>query len=211
MNSNSTDETAKEQARYQGVARWYDLATRPMELLGFRRLRRRLWRDVSGARVLEIGVGTGVNLSLYPDGSRVVAIDIAPAMLQRAVERARRDGRRVDFLLADVQRLPLKDAVFDTVVATCVFCSVPDPQAGLREALRVCAPGGKLRLFEHVISKNPLLGRVMRWLNPIAVRLGGENIDRDTVGNVRAAGWTLEREDSWVMGIFKLIYGRPQP
>ena len=211
MNSKSLDETAKEQARYQGVARWYDLATRPMELLGFRRLRRRLWRDVSGARVLEIGVGTGVNLSLYPNGLRVVAIDIAPAMLRRAVERARRDGRRVDFLLADAQHLPLKDAVFDTVVATCVFCSVPDPRAGLREALRVCAPGGRLRLFEHVIAKNPLLGRMMRWLNPIAVRMGGENIDRDTVTNVRAAGWTLEREDSWVMGIFKLIHGRPQP
>ncbi|MDI6858565.1 MAG: methyltransferase domain-containing protein [Dehalococcoidia bacterium] len=211
MNSKSVDETAKEQARYQGVARWYDLATRPMELLGFRRLRRRLWQQVDGARVLEIGVGTGVNLSLYPDGSRVVAIDIAPAMLQRAVERARRDSRRVDFLLADAQHLPLKDAVFDTVIATCVFCSVPDPQAGLREALRVCAPGGKLRLFEHVIAKNRLLGRVMRWLNPIAVRIGGENIDRDTVGNVRAAGWTLEREESRMLGILKLIYGRPQP
>lgn len=211
MNSKSVDETAKEQARYQGVARWYDLATRPMELLGFRRLRRRLWQQVDGARVLEIGVGTGVNLSLYPDGSRVVAIDIAPAMLRRAVDRAGRDGRRVDFLLADAQHLPLKDAVFDTVVATCVFCSVPDPQAGLREALRVCAPGGKLRLFEHVIAKNPLLGRVMRWLNPIAVRMGGENIDRDTIGNVRAAGWTLEREESRMMGILKLIHGRPQP
>jgi ubiquinone/menaquinone biosynthesis C-methylase UbiE len=180
-------------------------------LLGFRRLRRRLWQDVGGACVLEVGVGTGVNLPLYPAGSRIVAVDIAPAMLKRAVSKAERRGQQVDFLLCDAQRLPFKDAVFDTVIATCVFCSVPDPQAGLREALRVCAPGGGLRLFEHVRPGNRLLGRIMHWANPIAVRIGGENIDRDTVGNVRAAGWRIEREESSMLDILKLIYGAPGP
>jgi ubiquinone/menaquinone biosynthesis C-methylase UbiE len=139
----------------------------------------------------------------------MVAVDIAPAMLKRAVTKAGRRDQKVDFLLADAQRLPFKDAVFDTVVATCVFCSIPDAQAGLREALRVSAADGKLRLFEHVRARNPLLGRVMHWLNPVAVRIGGENIDRDTVENVRAAGWQIEREESSMMDILKLIYGRP--
>jgi ubiquinone/menaquinone biosynthesis C-methylase UbiE len=208
MTSKSSAETVEQQGRYQGAAPWYDLATRPLEVLGFRYLRRRLWRHVDGARVLEVGVGTGVNLPLYPAESRVVAVDMAPAMLERAVAKARRRGQKADFLLADAQRLPFKDAVFDTVVATCIFCSVPDPHAALRQALRVCVAGGRLRLFEHVRARNRLLGGAMRLLNPLIVRLGGENIDRDTVGNARAAGWRIEREESFLMDILKLVYGR---
>jgi ubiquinone/menaquinone biosynthesis C-methylase UbiE len=209
MSRNLISETRREQKRYDDKARWYDFAEWPMEALAFGRLRPRLWRAVTGAWVLEVGVGTGRNLPHYPQGARMVAVDLSPAMLRRAARKAARRGQHVDFLLADAERLPFRDAAFDTVVATCVFCSVPDPVGGLREVLRVSSPAGRLLLLEHVRAGNRVLGKIMDWLNPLVVWMGGENINRDTVSNVKAAGFTIEREESFGMKILKLLNARP--
>jgi ubiquinone/menaquinone biosynthesis C-methylase UbiE len=176
--------------------------------MGMGRLRRRLWEQAQGHRVLEVGVGTGRNLPHYPPESRVVAVDLSPGMLRRAVRRANRAGRQVDFVLADAQHLPFREDAFDTVAATCVFCSVPDPVQGLKELRRVCQPDGSTLLLEHVRARNPVLGKVMDWLNPVSVRFQGVNINRDTVNNVRLAGFDVEREDSFMVSIVKMLRAR---
>jgi ubiquinone/menaquinone biosynthesis C-methylase UbiE len=201
--------TRREQKTYDRHSRWYDLTQWPMEVFGLGRLRRRLWEQVQGQRILEVGVGTGRNLPYYPAGSRVVAIDLSPGMLRRAVKRAERLGRRVDFALADAQRLPFREGSFDAVAATCVFCSVPDPVQGLRELRRVSRREGSTLLLEHVRAKNPFLGKVMDWMNPVAVRMNGANINRRTVENVKLAGLAVEREDSFMMSIVKMLRARP--
>jgi ubiquinone/menaquinone biosynthesis C-methylase UbiE len=201
--------TRREQTGYDRRSRWYDLTQWPMEAFGLGRLRRRLWDEVQGQRVLEVGVGTGRNLPYYPPRSRVVAIDLSPGMLRRAVQRAERLGRQVDFMLADAQRLPFREDSFDVVTATCVFCSVPDPVQGLRELRRVSRPEGSTLLLEHVRARNPFIGKVMDWLNPVAVRMSGANINRRTVENVRLAGLAVEREDSFMMSIVKVLRARP--
>lgn len=200
----ATEET---QRRYDRLAAIYDLTELPMELLVFRRLRRPVWEDVRGESILEVGVGTGKNLTYHPDAARVIALDVSPAMLRRASGRARRMGSTAEFVLGDAQRLPLRSGAFDTVAATFVFCSVPDPIAGLQEAGRVVRDGGHVRLLEHVRAKNPLVGRLMDLLNPVAVRMTGANINRDTVANVRKAGVALESVESRAFGIIKWIRG----
>ena len=202
-------ETRREQARYDRQARWYDVAVAPMEALAFLGLRRRLWSAVDGSRrVLEIGVGTGRNLAHYPTASRSVALDLSSEMLKRAARKATRAGRSVDLLLADTQHLPFKNGVFDTVLATLVFCSVPDPVRGLAEAGRAVRPDGQVVLLEHVRADNGLLGMAMDALNRLTAR-GGEYVNRDTAANVRKAGLEITREETYRMGIVKLLRARP--
>ena len=97
------------------------------------------------------------------------------------------------------------------MLATFVFCSVPNPVLGLSEVRRVVKPGGQVLLLEHVRSEQPALGTVMDTLNPVVVRVTGANINRRTVENVRRAGLVVERvEDLGMRDIFKLIVARPQ-
>lgn len=176
----------------------------------FGRWRATLWERVHGPRVLELGVGTGKNFAYYPPEARVTGIDLSPRMLERARERAA-DAVAVDLQVADAQALPFPDASFDTVVATFVFCSVPDPLQGLREAYRVLVPGGKLVLLEHVLSRRPVLRVLMRAGNPIVVRMMGANINRETVGNVDRAGFHLTRVEELWNDIVTLIEAERPP
>jgi ubiquinone/menaquinone biosynthesis C-methylase UbiE len=111
-------------------------------------------------------------------------------------------------LLADTQHLPFKDGAFDTVLATLVYCSVPDPVLGLAEARRATRPGGQVLLLEHVRAENGVLGKAMDALNRFTSR-GGEYVNRDTASSVRQAGLEVVREERHRMGIVKLLKARP--
>jgi ubiquinone/menaquinone biosynthesis C-methylase UbiE len=196
--------TARTRARYDRNAPLYDLMQRGAERrLG--RYRPDLWRRVQGTRALEVGVGTGRNMPFYPDQMAVTAVDLSPRMLERARVRAERLGLAVDLREADAQALPFPAASFDTVIATCVFCSVPDPVLGLCEIRRVLVPGGQLLLLEHVLSKRPRLRRFMQIANPLVVRMCGANIDRETVENVGRAGFRDIHVDALWLDILKRI------
>jgi ubiquinone/menaquinone biosynthesis C-methylase UbiE len=197
--------TAATQARYQRIAPFYDR----MEGLAERRYqpwRRRLWGLVQGAQVLELGVGTGKNLPFYPPGVSITAIDLTPGMLERARRRATQLGVDVTLQIGDAQQLDFPDNTFNEVVATFVFCSVPNPVLGLQEARRVLKPGGRLLLLEHMRAANPVLGTLMDALNPVVVRVVGANINRRTVENIRRSSLGVQQvEDVGMGGIFKLI------
>jgi ubiquinone/menaquinone biosynthesis C-methylase UbiE len=177
--------------RYNRIAFLYDLIESPMERR-FAAWRSRLRDRITGPRALEVGVGTGKNIPYYSDGVSVTAIDFSPRMLSRAREAARRRGRPIDFHEMDVQRLDLPDHSFDTLFATFVFCSVPDPVSGLVELRRVCKPGGRLVLLEHMRPGNFWLGLLFDAVNPLMVRMTGANINRRTIANIEKAGWKIE-------------------
>ena len=128
--------------------------------------REMLWAKVEGRRVLEIGVGTGGNFAYYPSGTEVTGFDVSEKMLAKARERAIGTAIEGRLLLMDAQNLGFQDNSFDTVVASLVFCTVPDPVKGLKEIARVVKPNGKVVLLEHVLSSNFYLGLMMQAVNP---------------------------------------------
>jgi len=201
--------TALTRARYQRISPVYDRIEWLMERR-FRPWREKLWQFVCGPRVLEVGVGTGKNIEFWPLNCSITAIDLTPGMLDIARQHAKSLNRpQDDLFLADVQHLELPAAIFNTVVATFVFCSVPDPVQGLREIGRVVRPDGQILLLEHVRIDRPVIGTLMDAIAPLIVRLNGTNINRRTVENVHAAGLQIDRvEDLDSMGMFKLILAR---
>ena len=145
-----------------------------MERMRFASWRRRLPDRIKGSTVLEVGVGTGKNFAYYPDNVHMTGIDLSPRMLERARKRANKSKIKVDLHEMDVQHLNFSDHLFDTIFATFVFCSVPDPVLGLRELKQVCKPDGRLLLLEHMRPGNSALGFLfgLRRLGRTAIRTG---------------------------------------
>jgi ubiquinone/menaquinone biosynthesis C-methylase UbiE len=195
--------------RYDRMAFLFDFLEAPMEHMRFAAWRERLRVGIRGKRALEVGVGTGKNLTYYPDDVHVTAIDLSPQMLARARKKANKMHLQVDLQEMDVQHLEFADQSFDTVFATFVFCSVPDPVKGLCELRRVCKPDGKLLLIEHMRPGNPVLGLLFDSLNPLVVRMMGANINRQTINNIRQAGWQIKVQENLSGDIVKWIEATP--
>ncbi|MDA8228609.1 MAG: class I SAM-dependent methyltransferase [Desulfitobacterium hafniense] len=197
-------ETILTRERYNRTANFYDLMDRMIKP----EIRHKVFDGLKG-RVLEVGVGTGKNLAFYPPGCEVIGIDLSPGMLAKAKEKLDQAKVPVTLMEMDVQDLKFPDNSFDTIVTTCVFCSVPDPIKGLKEIRRVCKPEGKVVLLEHVRSENPLLGLIMDILDPLTVRMMGPHINRRTVENVATAGLNIQSVKDQNLKILKLIVAQP--
>jgi ubiquinone/menaquinone biosynthesis C-methylase UbiE len=180
----------------------YDVGMAPLEWLIFRRLRQRLFPGLQG-RVLELAVGTGVNLPLYPPGARVIGCDISREMLLHAAQRTTEGG--VPLLQADVRHLPFASGSFDVVSASLAFCSVADPLEGLGEARRVLRSRGRLALLEHTRG-NGLGAWLTDLLHPLWHAKSREcHLNRETTSHVAQAGFAVERVRRYVLGIVRLI------
>jgi len=126
-----------------------------------------------GDRVLEVGVGTGINAALYPRDCSVTGVDLSSPMLEKARERVARKGvRNVRLLQMDAANLKFGDDTFDIVYAPYVISVVPDPVAVTREMCRVCRPGGRIVILNHFRSRNALMAWIERMISPFTVHIG---------------------------------------
>jgi phosphatidylethanolamine/phosphatidyl-N-methylethanolamine N-methyltransferase len=126
-----------------------------------------------GTHILEVGVGTGINASLYPRNCHITGIDLSASMLDKARERVAREGlRNVRLLEMDAAKTTFADDTFDIVYAPYLISVVPDPVKVACEMRRICKPGGKIVILNHFRSANPVLSRVERAISPFTVHIG---------------------------------------
>jgi phosphatidylethanolamine/phosphatidyl-N-methylethanolamine N-methyltransferase len=157
---------------YEKLANVYDLVFGPTLHPG-RLVAREQMGIQAGDRILEVGVGTGINTSLYPTNCHITGIDLSTSMLEKARERVAREGlRNVRLLEMDAARLTFADNAFDIVYAPYLVSVVPDPVQVVREMRRVCRPGGKIIILNHFRSANPILSRMERAISPFTVHVG---------------------------------------
>lgn len=190
--------------RYDRIAWIFDSLEFPLERMAAKKWREKLFSRLEGQRILEVGVGTGKNLDYYPPGKEVTGIDISGRMLARARKKAARLGHPFNLLKMDAQALEFPDSSFEAIVSTFVFCSVPDPVKGLEEVRRVLKAKGKAYFLEHVRPRG-FRGWIFDFLNSLAVRLMGGNINRDTVRNIEKAGFRILLEENLLSDVFKFI------
>ncbi len=172
------------------LPRLVDLAMRQEAFLPYRR------RLVGGARgrVLEIGIGSGLNLPLYGDAVvNVVGIDPSPRLLSKARQVQRIGGSAVELIEGSAEALPLEDQSIDTVVSTWTLCSIPDVAAALREMRRVLKPSGQLLFVEHGRAPDRWVARWQDRLTPAWKRLaGGCHLNRPVPQLVENAGFEIQ-------------------
>jgi ubiquinone/menaquinone biosynthesis C-methylase UbiE len=210
--STQTDEVRRVSAIYDRLAPDWDARQGLVErrLMGSA-MRQALGRKLYGD-VLEIGTGTGATLPYVMFGDNAVTsftgTDISSAMLDKARKQA--DARpNIHFNLMQADALAFPDASFDVVTTSLVLCTVPDPEAALREMSRVCKPGGRIVVLEHVRAPNPLLAWIQKKLTPLQVRAMGCHFDRPTDQTMRDLGFTIEAEQRRYFGVFLLLTARP--
>jgi len=183
----------------------YDGLCAVMERTGLAPFRRWLAAGARG-RTLDVGCGTGRGLRFYGPDARVIGLDPARASLARA--RRRIPGARL--VQASAEALPFRDGVFDTVVSSLVFCSVPDPARGFVEVKRVLRPDGQLRMLEHVRSRRRWKAAFQDRVQPIWTRLsGGCRPNRETERLVNAAGFAIDAADRLEKADLRRFSARP--
>ncbi len=142
-------------------------------------------------RVLEVAIGTGRNLPHYPPGATITGIELSPAMLAIARQRAADLRHDADLREGDAEHLPWSEASFDTVVCALALCTIPDPAAAIAEMKRVLVPGGRLLLLDHVASTWPPVYAAQWLFERFTIRAAGEYFTRRQLALVQAAGFQV--------------------
>ena len=185
----------------------YDIFMFPIEKFGLKKLRAKALSFLEGERILEIGVGTGLNIRFYPKNAKIVAVEPKFEMLRRAVKRAENFDGKIFFISASVEFLPFKDDFFDSILGTFVFCEVGRPAKGFKELLRVLKPSGRLVLLEHVKPSGEFLSKVFDLANNFT-SVFGENINRKTLEIAIDTGFVIEKAVDVYGDFVKLVIAR---
>jgi len=155
--------------------------------------------------VLEVAVGTGLNLPLYPGDAAVTGIDLSDRMLDIARARAGTLGASVTLRQADAHALPFDSASFDTVICTFGLCAIPDPDAAVDEMVRVLRPDGRLILADHIGSSSRAVRALQRVMELVTVPMAGEHFLRRPSEQVRTRGLVIEMRERFKLGLVERI------
>ncbi|NGZ07604.1 MAG: class I SAM-dependent methyltransferase [Magnetococcales bacterium] len=190
--------------RWNSTARFYDLLAHGAEKRWGPAKQALFGRMGVDQKILFAALGTGLDIAFFPPGRTIQAIDISPGMLAQAQSRITAYPGAITAHCLDITALPFPDASFDQVFTSCTFCSVPDPHTGLAELYRVMRPGAELGMFEHTGSHYVPFNWLLDMCNPLCRHIGPE-MNRDTVANVRKAGFRIHSVEHHFLDVVKTI------
>jgi len=202
-----TDQPVRWRRYWDKHADGYDKEMAFLDRVAFGDSRQWVCSQATG-QVLEVAIGTGLNLPIYPDEVMLTGIDLSQAMLDIAADRAAELGRTVTLQQANAHDLPFDDNSFDTVVCTFGLCAIPDAEAAVGEMRRVLRPGGRLLLADHVVSTSYAVRALQRAMELVSVPLGGEHFRRRPLDLVRAAGMEIQDSQRFKLGIVERLVAR---
>lgn len=207
--------TAKARRVWDTFAPRYDSGMRFIEWVQFGGGREWVCSRARGD-VLEVAVGTGRNLPLYPAEATVTGVELSPAMLAQARLRARELAHPVSLAEGDAQALPFADGSFDTVVCTLSLCAIPDDRTALAEMWRVLRPGGRLLLLDHIGSTWPPILAIQRLVEKRTIRTTGEYQTRRPRLTAESIGFTTAETERLKAGTVERLAaikpaGAPSP
>lgn len=165
--------------------------------------KKELFSHMNG-KILFLALGTGLDIPAFPPGKDIHAIDISPKMLENAAPRVQAYQGNIDAEVMDVHELNFADGSFDQIFTSCTFCSVPNPVQGLMALSRVLKSGGELFMFEHTGSRYYPFKLMMNFMTMISERIGPA-MNRDTVSNVKAAGFEVIEVNNVFLDVVKTI------
>ena len=197
--------TAQQKRIWDKAASSYDKQIAFFERIQFAAGREWIGQRARG-RVLEVAIGTGLNLPRYPADVTITGIELSPAMLAVARQRAAGLGREVDLREGDAEHLPFDDASFDTVVCTLSLCTIPSPDAAIAQMRRVLGPGGRLLLLDHIGSTWPPVYAAQWLAERITIRAAGEHFTRRQLPLVKAAGFQIVETERLLAGTVERIH-----
>jgi ubiquinone/menaquinone biosynthesis C-methylase UbiE len=197
--------TARQKQVWDKAAPGYDKQIAFFEKIQFAGGREWLGARARGT-VLEVAIGTGLNLPHYPADATITGIELSPAMLAIARQRATSLGLDADLREGDAEHLPFGDASFDTAVCSLSLCTIPRPAAAIAEMRRVLVPGGRLLLLDHVGSTWPPVHGTQWLLERITIRTAGEHFTRRQLPLVQAAGFQVMETERLKAGTVERIH-----
>ena len=170
--------------------------------------RHRLLREAQG-KTLELGVGAGANLALYPPEIELTAVDFSSVLLQAAENYAKAIERPVTFIQSDVETLSFPENSFDTIVSTLTLCAYQDPGAMLKHMNEWCKPDGNILLFEHGLSSHTFINWLLHRLDSWNLRTQGCHSNLDIHEVIQASEVDVQKMESAYFGTHYLIWAKP--
>lgn len=170
--------------------------------------RRKIFGKAEG-RVLEVGIGVGLNYSFYKKNIELTGVDFSPEMLKKAQDAAKEYPFTSIFIREDVEAIDFAENSFDTIVSSGTLCAYRNPVQVLNNFQKWCRPDGQVLLLEHGISTNKPLALLQKTLDPLAVKMAGCHANRDISGLVRSSKLQLIKEERYLAGNVYLIWAKP--
>lgn len=172
------------------------------------KFREQVFQDVEG-KVLEVGIGSGLNFSFYNKDVELTGVDFSREMLKIAQNAAKEYPFKATFIQEDVESVKFNENTFDTIVSSATLCAYQNPVIVLNNFQKWCKPEGKILMIEHGISTNKLLAWLQKRLDPLAVNIVGCHQDRNISEIVKKSSLKLIREERFMVGYLYLIWAKP--